>query len=279
MELKIYPSIENAILLCLLFLGLQIGFGVLTVFIVTLFKGADQFLEVGIATGLTNLIAFSIVLFLGFKKTKRSFNDVFKFNKVSPSLWFTVTLFMAGLVIITSELDNLVNYLLPMPEAFIQVFDMLTKKQIFAVEIIIVVVIPGFMEELLFRGLILDGLNRNYSIKKAMIISAFLFGLIHLNPWQFYSGFIIGLISAWICIRANTILLSIYMHLFNNLSYAVTVKYSGFIPIKGFNITKQGEFQPLWFDITGAVMLITGTLLLVKGLNKAKNLKALPYIA
>ena len=111
-----------------------------------------------------------------------------------------------------------------------------------------------------------------------MIISAFLFGLIHLNPWQFYSGFIIGLISAWICIRTNSILLSIYMHLFNNLSYAVTVKYNGFIPIKGFNITEPGAFQPLLFDITGVVMLIAGTLLLVKGLNKAKNLKALPYI-
>jgi membrane protease YdiL (CAAX protease family) len=273
MNNKIYPSVKNAILLCVLFLAIQIGLGLIIGIVSALLNVSDISLLSGLLTGLGNFVIFGIVLLIGFKKTKRTFNEVFKFNKVSPLLWISIIIFMIGFVIVSSELDNLVNYIFPMPEMFRNIFETLMAKQAFAFAIIVMGIIPGVMEELFFRGLILDGLARNYSQRKAIIISALLFGIIHLNPWQFYGGFIVGIISALVCIKTNSILLSIYIHFFNNTIYTIAVRYRNFIPIKGFNsnFSTPVEFQPIWFDAIGVAILIAGIILLIKGIKKAKN--------
>jgi membrane protease YdiL (CAAX protease family) len=272
MENKIYPTIKNAILLCLLFLGIQIGLGLLIGIFQIIYSLPDTSLLAGVLTNLAIIISFGIVLWVGFRKTKRKFNEVFKFNKVPVFLWIAVTVFMTGFVIVLSEMDNLLNYILPVPATFRDIFQTLMAEQIFVIAIISVGIIPAFTEELLFRGLILDGLKNNYSKRKAIIISALLFGIIHLNPWQFYSAFIIGLISAWICIETNSILLSIYIHFFNNALYTIAVRYKDLIPVKGFNsnFTTPMISQPLWFDISGLAILIMGTLMLIKGIEETK---------
>jgi len=180
---------------------------------------------------------------------------------------------MTGFVIVTSETDNLLNYILPMPEVFRNVFETLMAEQAFVLAIFAIGIIPALTEELFFRGLILDGLKNNYSKRKAIIISAFLFGVIHLNPWQFYGAFIIGLISAWICIETNSILLSICIHFFNNVLYTITVRYRELIPVKGFNANfiTPVEFQPLWFDLSGLAILVIGTIMLIKGIKRLKQ--------
>jgi membrane protease YdiL (CAAX protease family) len=274
MENKIYPTIKNAILLCLLFLGIQIGLGLLIGVFQLIFKISDTSLFSGVLTALASIISFGIVLLVGFKKTKRKFNEVFKFNKVSPFLWVAAIVFSIGFHILNSELSNILNYFLPMSEIFINVlYETLMAEQIFVISIIIVGIIPGFAEELLFRGLILDGLINNYSKRKAIIISALLFGIIHLNPWQFLTGFIFGLIFAWICIKTNSILLCIYIHLFNNVLSTVAIRLKNIIPIKGYNIIEisSKEFHPLWFDLSGLVLLALGIILLMKGFEKAKT--------
>jgi uncharacterized protein len=270
---KIYPTIKSSILLCLLFIGIQIGLGVLIGLIQIVYGFSNDSLVMGVLTALTSIISFGIVLLVGFVKTKRKFNEVFKFNKVSAFLWIAITVFMAGFVIITSELDNLLNYILPMPGMFHDLFDSLMAKQTLIIAIIVIGIIPAFTEELLFRGIILDGLKSNYKKKTAIFISAFLFGIIHLNPWQFAGAFIIGSISAWICIETNSILLSIYMHFFNNALYTITVRYRELMPIKGFNsnYSTPVDFQPLWFDLSGLAILIIGTTMLLTGIKEQKN--------
>jgi uncharacterized protein len=270
---KIYPTIKSSILLCLLFVGIQIVLGLLIGLYQIKFMLSSDSLIVGVLTAIAGIISFGIVLLIGFIKTKRKLNEVFKFNGVSAFLWVAIIVFMTGLVIVTSELDNLLNYILPMPLMFRDVFDTLMAKQVFFIAIIIIGIIPAFTEELFFRGLILDGLKNNYSKKTAIFISALLFGIIHLNPWQFFGAFIIGSISAWICIETNTILLSIYMHFFNNTLYTITVKYRELIPIKGFNsnFSTPVNFQPLWFDLTGLAILIIGITMLLMGIKGQKG--------
>ena len=273
MENKTYPKIKNAVLLCLLFLGISLGLGLVIGIIQLLLNLSDTSIFVGVLTILASIIPFGIVILIGFKKSKRQFNEVFKFNEVSPFLWVAIVIFMIGFVIVTSETDNLLNYILPMPEIFRNIFESLMGNHIFIISIITVGIIPAFAEELFFRGLILDGFTKNYSKRKAIIISAVLFGLIHLNPWQFYAGFIIGLISVWICIETNSILLCMYIHFFNNTLYTITIRYRGLIPIKGFNsnFVTPVEFQPLWFTLSGLVILIMGSIMLIKGIGKTKT--------
>ena len=269
---KTYPSVKNAILLCLLFLGIQIAMGLLLGVVIGIMGISNESVFYGILTILLQLISFGVVILIGFKKSKQKFNDVFKFNKVSLDVGIAIIIFMIGFVILLSELDNILNYFLPMPVFLMNVFETIMAKQIFVLSIILVGIIPAFTEEMFFRGIILNGFKENYSERKAIIISALLFGIIHLNPWQFISAFIIGLFSAWICIKTKSIILSIYIHIFNNIMSVIALKYREVIPIKGFNTAySERTFQPIWFDIIGIIISVLGIILLIKNIKKAKN--------
>jgi len=273
MENKSYPTIKHAILLCLLLLGIQLGFGFLIGILQYILNISENSLIAGVFNIFISVISFIIVLLIGFKKTKRNFNEVFKINNVSIYLWLAVIIFSLGFVILSSELDNIILYFLPMPEWFKGLFGTLMIEQPLIISIIYIGLVAALSEELFFRGLILDGLYRNYSKRKAIIISAILFGIIHLNPWQFVSAFIMGLIMAWILTESKSIWLCVYFHLFNNLLYTITGRNRELIPIKGFNNAFQTsiEFQPLWFTLSGLLILSVGTIMLIKCFKKNNN--------
>ena len=269
MENKTYPGIKNAILLCLLLLGIQLGAGLVFGVFLGLSRLENDSMINGIGIIFINLLTFGLVILIGYKKTHKKFNEVFMFNKVPLNLWIAVIVFMFGFVIIASELDNLLNYILPMPEFLQDVFDSVLANEYIIISIVLVGIIPAFVEEMLFRGVILYGFKENYSWKKAIIISSILFGLIHLNPWQFVTAFIIGIICAWICLQTKSILPCMYMHLFNNLLSVLAMKYGGIISIKGFNTAYNDQaFQPLWFNAIGIVLTGIGVWLFFIGIKK-----------
>lgn len=89
-----------------------------------------------------------------------------------------------------------------------------------------VVIFAPILEELFCRGIILRGLLHHTSPIKAIILSAFMFGIMHLNPWQAIPAFIIGLLMGWIYWRTQSIWATIFLHFVNNgFSYFVTLLF------------------------------------------------------
>ncbi|WP_238783793.1 CPBP family intramembrane glutamic endopeptidase [Blattabacterium cuenoti] len=86
------------------------------------------------------------------------------------------------------------------------------------------VLLAPICEEVLFRGIILNGMLKNkiHPIK-AILFSSFLFGLTHMNPWQFVGGFLIGNFIGFIYFTTNSILDCILWHIFNNALAIVTM--------------------------------------------------------
>ncbi len=84
-------------------------------------------------------------------------------------------------------------------------------------------IIPAFVEELLFRGLILSQL-RPYSQGSAVVISALLFGLMHQSPFQFLYATAMGIVLGIMYIKTNSIWLCVMLHFFNNF-YSVVQTY------------------------------------------------------
>jgi len=269
MEVINYPKIKNAILLCLLLAGIQIGAGLIFGIIIGFLGIGTDSLIYGIGIIFINLLSFGLVIFLGYKKTHKNFNEVFKFNNVSLNHWVSIVVFMLGFIIISSEIDNVLHFFLPMPSFLQDMFETIIVNKYIIVSILFVGIIPAFVEEMLFRGLILDGFRGNYSLRKAVILSSLLFGIIHFNPWQFVTAFIIGIISAWICIKTESIILCIYIHLFNNMVSVLAMKFNDIMPIKGFNSAySEQTFQPLWFDIIGIIFTVAGILLFLNSINR-----------
>ena len=85
---------------------------------------------------------------------------------------------------------------------------------------IYMVILGPIAEELLFRGMALKNFSA-VSRRFGIIMSSLCFGLFHGNVLQFIVGFVLGLFFSYIDIKANSIIPSIILHIFNNLINAL----------------------------------------------------------
>ncbi|MEE3315346.1 MAG: type II CAAX endopeptidase family protein [Candidatus Thermoplasmatota archaeon] len=86
-----------------------------------------------------------------------------------------------------------------------------------------VAIVTPIVEELMFRGYILDAINRKHSDWTAIIWSSILFGLIHIDPFVMGQAFMGGILYGWIRIRTGSLLPSIAGHMmWNMLALALT---------------------------------------------------------
>jgi uncharacterized protein len=122
---------------------------------------------------------------------------------------------MAAIAIQTGIISPIIN-LIPMPESIKEIFLEFARRNGIYSFIAIVIAAP-ILEELIFRGIILNGLLKKYSPLKSILISSILFGVIHLNPWQFIGAFVIGVFSGWVYYKTRKLTLSILIHFANNL--------------------------------------------------------------
>jgi membrane protease YdiL (CAAX protease family) len=81
----------------------------------------------------------------------------------------------------------------------------------------VICVSAPILEELLFRGLLLPGLLKNYGPRKAIFQSSLLFGVMHLNPAQVVSAFLLGLFLGWLYYRTKSLAVCIVVHFLNNV--------------------------------------------------------------
>lgn len=65
-------------------------------------------------------------------------------------------------------------------------------------------VLPGIIEEALFRGVILTGLRKHLSPAAAVLICALLFAAMHLSPWRFLPQLALGCLLGWLTLRTGS---------------------------------------------------------------------------
>jgi membrane protease YdiL (CAAX protease family) len=174
-----------------------------------------------------------------------------------------ILLLIAGGGIVYSEIGNRMSALLPPPQWLrdyaLPLFD-LARHPVsgpFAL-----VVMAAVTEEVLFRGMILRGLLARMEPVRAVGISAGLFAVMHLNPWQMPTAFLIGLVLGWVYLRTRSLALCIIGHGFNN-AICLLVPGLPFV-IDGFNTVPASApvlFQPWWFNLLGIVVFAGGVFL------------------
>ena len=109
------------------------------------------------------------------------------------------------------------------PNLLEQTFDFLVSSWF---GIIVIAVIGPVVEEYVFRGAITRTLLEKYSPTKAILISAAIFGIFHINPAQIFPAFLSGIVLAWVYYRTASLIPVIVMHIINNSIAAwVMAKY------------------------------------------------------
>jgi len=164
---------------------------------------------------------------------------------------------MAGTIALLFGIISPIGSLIPMPESVKKAFlDFGGQTGIFA--FVLMVIAAPILEELIFRGIILDGLLKQYTPVKSILISSLLFGLVHLNPWQFVTGFIIGIFSGWVYYKTRSLTLAVIIHATANLSgflmrHLIDVESS----LDDSLLEMYGGSQKLLLAMVGSIVAVT----------------------
>lgn len=257
-----YPTIIQALGI----LAMLLGTGILLTVLFSALTGFSTTYNFNPAlTGLVNLLSFCIILFYITRKTGLPLEYFTEIRFFNIKILIPILVTLIGLIIIISEIDNVTQYFFPMPDEVKDIFNQLLniKGNIIPSFIILIIVAP-LTEELLFRGIILRGFLKNYPAFKAILIQALFFALIHLNIWQYSSAFIAGIFLGWLYLNTKSWLICFIVHAFFNftpiLIQILPIDVNGFTSV----IPEKTVFQPIWFDLSGIVLIVTGFLWLKK---------------
>jgi len=200
------------------------------------------------------LLAYGVpFLFVhSFKKNetgRSSYNLNLKNKRIIPFL-------IIGSIVLLFGIISPIGSLIPMPENIKESFIQLVGQTGFYTFILMVIAAP-VLEELIFRGIILEGLLKKYSPLVSIIISSLLFGIAHFNPWQFVTGFLIGIFSGWVYFKTRSLMPSIIIHSVAN--------FSGFLRrlFTDFNSIMNQDFLESYGGLTNLMLLIMGSLIIV----------------
>ena len=136
----------------------------------------------------------------------------------------------------------------------------------------LVAFLPAVCEELVFRGIIYNGLRQKLSAKASIIISALMFTLMHLSIYKTFYQMILGLILGLLIYYTGSIFYGMVFHFFNNFFIIFIAYVSGGNPIFEFATwgVKEILLSILFFAI-GFVIVFLFFKMLKNYTNKHKN--------
>ncbi len=132
-------------------------------------------------------------------------------------LWGVVLVFMIGVVI--------EPLLALFPDSYLELLNNSIGQGGWAVAT--TVLLAPVMEETLFRGIILESVRSRFGTLRAIMISAAVFGLIHIIPQQVINAFLVGIVLGFIYVRTQSLVSVIILHAINNaLAYLQTIIFT-----------------------------------------------------
>lgn len=221
-------TIRNSLICYFLIVVFFVSLRILSYLGLLSFLGSTGEIVANIVIQIGFLFSISIFLFAGLQKNKPK--DVFVFYGYKKMSWKAVFYaFLIGIVvyILNVFVAAFFNSIL---QAFGYSFSSSSSSGgsypfwLFIVNLIMTAVLPAICEETAHRGMLLKSMS-TLGYKKAIIISALLFGLLHLNIEQFFYATIIGLYLGYISVLCDTIYPAMIVHFMNNaigvlMSYA-----------------------------------------------------------
>ncbi|MCL4179371.1 MAG: CPBP family intramembrane metalloprotease [Verrucomicrobia bacterium] len=146
-------------------------------------------------------------------------------GRVPGGVWAPViVLFAAGYPLVV-QIALITHLLLPMPEFLSKLFDELlgAQDQVLPAFLLLTVIAP-LVEEFVCRGWLMPALLDRWRPSRAIALTALIFGLMHLNPWQFFYAFYLGLWLGWVYARTRSIWPCVAGHAMNNgLAWLMTL--------------------------------------------------------
>ncbi|HHV26289.1 MAG TPA: CPBP family intramembrane metalloprotease [Tissierellia bacterium] len=207
------------------------------------------------------LIPVSIYLILNKKDIKR----ILKLNPLNKQSLLLIPIIWIFMLPLSLFIITVYNYLFGDALANI-IFEENTNNLIST--FIFTAFTPAIIEEVFMRGIILDG-YRYKNIFTASIINGLMFGMLHLNTFQFSHTFVAGIVASFLVYSTNSIYSSMLIHLINN-SFPILMDL--IIPIQSTAPDTKEELNLLFFGTIVILSLIVVCSLIYK-LASINNIK------
>lgn len=140
---------------------------------------------------------------------------------IVPPVLLCVPLLVLALGTLTDWLEQLV----PLSPWEVAMFEQMSSLSLPVV--LITCLLAPVLEEMLFRGVILRGFLALYPRWQAILGSAILFGVAHLNLYQFFVALAIGSLAGWLYERSRSLLPGIALHGAYNTSLTLITAAQG----------------------------------------------------
>lgn len=167
-----------------------------------------------ISSNLYQYVAFLIPIFIYIFLNKKDAKKILKFNKINMKSFFIIFfiwIFMLpiSILIISLYTDIFGN---TMPDLILE-----ESRQSTLEILLFTAITPSILEEILMRGIVLYG-YRNKNRFSAAVTNGFMFGILHLNLFQFSHTFFSGIIATYLVFATNSIFAPMFLHFVNNSS-------------------------------------------------------------
>ena len=160
------------------------------------------------------LIAMPIAVMLMGKSTVI---ETRKFD-MKPGLFFKLLLMCLPMMWAGSVFGSMLSMALSNGEATDRVADLAMQTNIW--NVVFLVIVGPIFEEWLFRKQLIDH-TRKYGEKTAILLSGLAFGLFHMNLFQFFYAFLLGVMFGYIYMRTSKLRYSTAMHMIINFNGGV----------------------------------------------------------
>ena len=174
-----------------------------------------------------------------------------------------VVMLVPALVLVASTLVTIVTQAFPLSDSERALFERLGGDDL--ATMLLGCVIAPVVEEMLFRGVILRGFLQRYPRSNAIWGSAVLFGLAHLNIYQFVAALLLGAVSGWLYERARSLVPCIALHSAYNTALTLLAHAPAGADGDGDGPVSAG------FWIASLMLAAVGLLYLVRAFGSSNN--------
>lgn len=140
--------------------------------------------------------------------------------------------------------------------------------------IVVVGILPAICEELVFRGVILNGFSK-YKKWGMVMLSATMFMIMHMSINQSIYQLFLGIVLALVVIETGSIISSMILHMTNNIVILLSnyiYNINGITPVGEYKFTVWNCIYPILIAIVGVIAVIL-LIKLLRYFTKQKNLK------
>ena len=160
-----------------------------------------------------------VPLFWFLRSRKEPIAKRLRIRFVSSDVIISTIYLSFGIIILSDELDRIIQIFLPAPEYILDLNGLLQPESImgFFLLFIAVVIIAPLGEELLFRGFLQQILEKHWKdVTKAVLVTALFFAMIHMNPYWFVQIYILGILLGFLAWKTKSVLPPLILHGINN---------------------------------------------------------------